>query len=228
MHRSLGRLALLVAVCGFVLSGCASAEDSADSAGNTSPSAEAELTDAGGVVVTGADLSDDVGDDGSPVEVIVYEDFQCPYCGALEESVGDYLEDSLENGEITVEYRIVSFLDQASQNEFSSRAANAALCVYDASGASAFFEFHGELFENQPEEGTSGPDDDQLGAYAEDSGADVADCITDRSMADQVSASTQRMQQDDVTGTPTVIVDGEQVEIGSDTAVQDAVESALG
>ncbi|MDN5855166.1 MAG: DsbA family protein [Actinomycetia bacterium] len=236
MHRSLGRLALFVAAGSLVLSGCASAEDASesggdDSSGNSSGNSsgsEAVLTDKGGIVVTGADLSDDVGDTGSPVEVIVYEDFQCPYCGALEESAGDYIEDALENGEITVEYRTVSFLDQASQNEFSSRAANAALCVYDAAGASAFFDFHETLFENQPDEGTAGPDDDQLTAYASDAGADVAACIADRSMADQVAATTKQMQEDGVTGTPTVTVDGEQVEITSETSVQDAIESAIG
>lgn len=232
MHRALRRLALLAVAGSLVLAGCASAEESSGSQGDGSsggsPSSNASPTDKGGIVVTGADVSDDVGDTGSPVEVIVYEDFQCPYCRALEESAGDFIEDALTEGEITVEYRTVSFLDQSSENEYSSRAANAARCVYDASGASAFFDFHKTLFENQPDEGTAGPDDEQLTAYASDAGADVADCITDRAMADQVAEATSQMKEDGVTGTPTVVVDGEQVEMTSETSVQDAIESAIG
>lgn len=236
MNRPLRGLPL-VAIAGIlVLTGCASAEHAAETAaagnsGRQSESVEpsAELTQQGGVVVTGGDISDDVGDSGSPVEVIVYEDFQCPYCKALEESSGDYLEDAMEAGDITVEYRIVSFLDQASANEYSSRAANAALCVFDTGGASAFYEFHEALFERQPAEGTPGPEDEQLTAYASAAGAGAAaDCIADQAMADQVAENTKLMAQEGVSGTPTVLVDGEQVELDSEDAVEDAVEAAIG
>lgn len=234
MHRALRNLVLLTAAGGLVLTGCGSAVDAADGnsnsdgSGNSSGSGStSDLTDKGGIVVTGADISDDASDTGSPVEVIVYEDFQCPYCRALEESSGDFLEDAMEDGDITVEYRTVSFLDKASENEYSSRAANAALCVFDAAGPGGFYEFHEELFENQPEEGSAGPEDDQLVAYASDAGADVDKCITEQAMADQVAKSTDSMADEGVSGTPTVFVDGEQVELDSESAVEDAVQAAI-
>lgn len=235
MQRALRRLTLLAAAGGLVVAGCGSAEDSAedksdagDSANSAGSSPSADLTGQGGIVVAGSDISDDASDTGSPVEVVVYEDFQCPYCKQLEESVGDDLEDSMENGDITVEYRIVSFLDKASPNEYSSRAANAALCVFDAAGPGVFHDFHGELFEDQPDEGSAGPEDDELIAVASDEGADVEKCINDKAMGDQVTKSTDLMADEGVTGTPAVFVDGEQVEIDSESAVQDAIESAVG
>ena len=38
----------------------------------------------------------------------------------------------VDDGDVRVEYRIVSFLDQASTNDYSSRAANALVAAYDA------------------------------------------------------------------------------------------------
>lgn len=235
MHRALRSLVLLTAAGGLVLTGCGSAEDAADDNSGTGDSGNSagsgstsDLTDKGGIVVTGADISDDASDTGSPVEVIVYEDFQCPYCQALEEASGDFLEDTMEAGDITVEYRVVSFLDKASANEYSSRAASAALCVFDEAGAGTFYEFHEELFENQPAEGSAGPEDEQLATYASDAGADVEKCITEQAMSDQVAESTDLMAKEGVTGTPTVFVDGEQVELDSETAVEDAVKAAIG
>lgn len=232
MNRRPRTLALFIAAVSLVLTGCGSAEDvaGADSGSGTGDVAQsdAELTAEGGVVVRGADVSADAEDAGSPVEVAIYEDFQCPYCAQLEESARDYLEEQLIDGAITVEYRIVSFLDQASANEYSSRAANAALCVFDDAGPGAFYEFHATLFENQPEEGTAGPENDELTTYASDAGADVADCIADGAMDDQVVKTTQQMTGEGVTGTPAVFVDGEAVELSSETALQDAIEQAIG
>ena len=217
----------------LVLAGCGSAEEAAqaESAAETRRAQEqaaAELTDRGGILVTGEDVSDDAEEPESPAEVVLYEDFQCAYCQELLEGTGDYLEERMEAGDITVEYRIVSFQDSASRNEYSSRAANAALCVFEKAGPAAFYDLHEDLFEDQPAEGTSGPDDDRLTEYASDAGADVGDCIAKRSYDEKVTAATQRMSEDGVRGTPTVLVDGEKVELDSGSAVEDAVEKAVG
>lgn len=216
-----------------LLTGCASARDAAEAeAAGESAHAEAqrqaELTDHGGIVVSGRDISGDAEDGGSPAEVVVYEDFQCPFCGELEQATGDYLEQRMLDGEITVEYRIVSFLDSASKNEYSSRAANAALCVFDDAGPGAFYDLHEKLYANQPAEGTSGPDNGKLAGYASDAGADVGDCIAKRTHDEQVTTATQDMSGEGVTATPTVLVDGKTITLDSETAVEDAVEKAVG
>ena len=77
--------------------------------------------------------------------------------GDFEDAVGDQLATAIEAGEVRVEYRIVSFLDGASPNAYSSRAANALMAVQDTAGPEAFAALHDTLFANQPEEGTAGP-----------------------------------------------------------------------
>jgi protein-disulfide isomerase len=136
----------------------------------------------------------------------------------------------VDAGKVKVEYRMVSFLDRASQNEYSSRAANAAMVVLDTAGVDAFWTFHDLLYSNQPAEGTAGPDDDQLVALAVQAGADeneVSDPIRAGQFDQWVVNATDQMSKNGVTGTPTVLIDGERAgETAGDSlaAVLDAVK----
>jgi len=153
-----------------------------------------------------------VGSDDAPTPLTIFEDPQCPVCRDFEDAVGDRLSTAIEAGEVRVEYRIVSFLDGASPNAYSSRAANALMAVQDTAGPEVFAAFHGTLFANQPEEGTEGPDDDQLVAWAVEAGAtesDVRPLIEDGAFDQFVVNATDQMSRDGVTGTPTVLIDGE-------------------
>lgn len=154
-----------------------------------------------------------VGDDAAPTTITIYEDFQCPICAAFEAEIGDELNAGIEAGKVKVDYRMVSFLDGQSRNEYSSRAMNAAAVVLDTAGVDAFKAFHDELFANQPEEGTDGPEDDELIEAAVTAGADEATirtAIEDKSFDQWIENATDQMSDDDVTGTPTVFIDGER------------------
>ncbi len=171
-----------------------------------------------------------VGDDAAPRTLTFYEDPQCPVCAAFEAEVADEVAAAVEAGEVQVEYRIVSFLDQASENDYSSRAANALMVVQDAAGSEAFAELHRILYENQPAEGTAGPEDEQLVAWAVEAGADEADVRDgiESGVFDQfVANATDQMSRDGVNGTPTVLVDGEQVQ-GDPAAALAAVREVVG
>lgn len=171
-----------------------------------------------------------VGDDAAPMTLTFYEDPQCPVCAAFEGEVGDEVAAAVESGDVRVEYRVVSFLDQASANEFSSRAANALMVVQDAAGPDAFAELHRILYANQPAEGTAGPDDEQLVAWSVEAGADEADVrsgIESGAFDQFVANATDQMSQDGVNGTPTVLVDGQRVEGGPAEAVA-AVRDVVG
>ena len=74
----------------------------------------------------------------NPVVVTLTEDFQCPVCRNFEQGSGAFLEGLVEHGDITINYRPISFLDRSSTNGYSSRAANAAMCVLDAGGAGVY------------------------------------------------------------------------------------------
>ena len=156
-----------------------------------------------------------VGEETAPTTLTFYEDPQCPVCADFEAQVGDDVARAVEDGTVKVEYRVVSFLDDASQNQWSSRAANALLVVQAEAGPEAFAELHRILYENQPAEGTAGPSDAQLVAWAVEAGADEAAVRPgiEGGQYDQfVVNATDQMSKDGVNGTPTVLVDGELVE----------------
>ncbi len=171
-----------------------------------------------------------VGDDAAPTTLTFYEDPQCPICAAFEAEVGADVADAIEAGDVKVEYRVVSFLDHASENEYSSRAANALMVVQDAAGPDAFAELHRILYENQPAEGTAGPDDEQLVAWAVEAGADeaaVRDGIESGAFDQFIANATDQMSQDGVNGTPTVFIDGKKVD-GDPAAAVVAVRDVVG
>ena len=171
-----------------------------------------------------------IGDADAPRTITLYEDFQCPVCAAFEQASAEQVRAAVEDGKVKLEYRMVSFLDRASQNAYSSRAANAAMVVLDTAGKDAFWKFHDLLFANQPEEGTAGPDDDALIALALEAGADeneVSDRIKNGEFDQWVLNATDEMSRNGVTGTPTVLIDGERAgETAADSlqAVLDAVK----
>jgi protein-disulfide isomerase len=177
-------------------------------------------TDGYAVVVGAAD---------APLTMKFYEDPQCPVCQQFEAAVGPQVEQAIADGKVKVEYHIVSFLDDRSPNAFSSRAANAMYAVADVAGPEAFAAFHQLVYDNQPPEGTEGPEDDQLVAWAVEAGAEedaVRPQIEDKVYEQFISNATDQMSQDGVNGTPGVFIDGEmQANPGAAlTAVLEAVK----
>ncbi|WP_121254663.1 DsbA family protein [Nocardioides ferulae] len=200
---------LLVIVVGMfmVLSG-------QDTSGDEADSVPAGVTDDYGVVI---------GEEDAPLEVVIYEDFQCGVCAQFHAAMGDQLNAAAEDGRARVEFRVVSFL-----NDYSDRAHNAAMVVLDTAGEEAFLEFHDVLLENQPQ-GGDGLSDDQLVDYAVEAGADedaVRSGIEDMTFEQWTVNATDEMSKNDVSGTPTVFIDGEVTENPADAVAQ--LQEALG
>ncbi len=149
---------------------------------------------------------------GAPV-VEVYSDFQCPICQRFAEAYLDSLREAAEAGKINLVLHQFSFLDRASRNEYSSRSANAAACVYAEGGSTAYLDYYEALFANQPAEGTAGPENDELVDLAATVGVTGIDsCVTDGVYDDYVEDAADAAQEAGVNGTPTVVVDGEVVD----------------
>jgi protein-disulfide isomerase len=168
-----------------------------------------------------------VGDADAPVTMKFYEDPQCPVCQQFEATVGPEVETAIADGKVKVEYHVVSFLDDSSENAFSSRAANALYVVADAAGPEAFVKMHQLVYENQPAEGTAGPDDDQLVEWAVEAGADedaVRQPIEDKVYEQWVTNATDQMSQDGVNGTPGVFID-DQLQPDPGTAVNAVLQA---
>jgi protein-disulfide isomerase len=156
-----------------------------------------------------------VGETDTAAELVIYEDPQCPNCAQLEAQVGEDLATAVEAGDVRVEYRIVSFLDEASTNDYSSRAANALVAAYDVSGPEVFMALHQTLFAEQTAEGGPGHSDDQLVDFAVEAGAEEAEIrplVEDGAYVQWLENATDAMSRNGVSGTPTVFVDGELAE----------------
>lgn len=205
-------------------------------AANVIPPALADVTspapanDKGGIPVSGTD-AEDVGVVGEgDVDLTVYFDYMCPYCGDFEEINGDDMEAMLEEGDVTISYHPVSILDRlAAGSSFSTRAVNATAIVADQS-PEHFTDFVAAMFDEQPEEGTSGLSDAEIAEIAQSVGvpAEVTDTFTDtvtgtfdtqdetgvegtwRTFAPWTIAATNQAGNDiPKLSTPTVLINGE-------------------
>jgi len=168
------------------------------------------------------------------VDIVVYLDYLCPICGEFEQANNDYISGLVESGAATVEYHPVAILtNQSLGTKYSNRAANAAACVANYS-PNSFFDFNTAMFEQQPEEGTRGLDDSQLadiatGVDGVTEASDITRCIDDDEFGSWVTAATQRAidgplpnsDLDALTGTPTVLVNGQKYDGSRPFTVQE-------
>lgn len=140
----------------------------------------------------------------------VYVDFMCPYCGEFEGANAAELETLRNDGELTVNYHLLSNLDQLSMGtNYSTRAANAAATVANDS-PEHFVAFVEGMFANQPEENTTGLTDEQIAQIAVDAGVpqEVADTFAAGTFTDWVTEGTKQAKREGVSGTPTIKLDG--------------------
>jgi len=165
-----------------------------------------------GVTYTAEDAGGQAASD--PVEVVIYEDFQCPVCKAFEQANGAFLDEMVKNGDITIEYRLLAFLDRASPNQYSSRAGSAALCAFESGGGEAYKKVANLFWANQPAENTAGPEDSALVETLKQSGisGDAAEsCVVKNRFVPWVKEATEASRDPKVSGTPTVRIDGKNV-----------------
>ena len=169
-----------------------------------------------------------VGQSTAPVEMTVYEDFQCPYCKQFESASNDLVTQYVESGKVRVLYHPMAFLDEASTTKYSTRALNAAGCVVN-SKPEAFEKFHDLLFANQPPEQSAGLPDSRLVDLAQQAGAgDISQCVKDRTYEGWTARVTDQASKDGVVSTPTVMVAGKKLQNPLDpAAVKAAIEAAL-
>lgn len=192
------------------------------------------------IVLTGRDEADDVeltypeqttlldedrpgsgafllGEEGE-VDVVVYEDFQCPACRAFERESGPYLAELALSDEVSLLKRPIAILDRVTGDGiYSTRSAAAAACVGSTRDDEAYAAFSDALFAEQPPEAEPGDGltDARLVELAARAGADgpeVETCIVEGTFVPWAAESTQAAGEAlDRLSTPTVLVDGEVV-----------------
>jgi protein-disulfide isomerase len=173
----------------------------------------------------------------APAQVDLYEDFGCPNCLNFEKAAHARLSADVAAGKAQLRYHPIAILDSSSPNQYSTRAANAAICVSDVS-VPVFVKFHDLLYGNykgkqvQPTEGTAGPSDAQLETLAKAAGvpakglSTVTSCIESGQYKAFVQKATDEASQHGVSGTPTVKVNG-RVVAADLAAVQKAIDAAV-
>ena len=185
---------------------------------------------AGGDAADGAAADgEDAAAAGDPVPVELYEDFQCPACRSFEQQANAFIKQQVASGAIEVTYRPFSFLDEAggSPNDYSKRSTNVALCALDAGGVEDYVTVHDYLYANQPEEGTPGPENNELIEAVDGLGLTGLDsCIKTEKFVPWVKEAYEAGQKNDVSGTPTIFVAGEKLENTSPQSLQAAITAA--
>jgi protein-disulfide isomerase len=165
----------------------------------------------------------------APVVINLYEDLQCPNCRAFEAESGSTMAGLVAQGKAVLHYHEMAFLDSSANDNFSTRALNAAAAVTNAAGDQAFQKFHDLVYAHQTPETGPAMTDAQLIAYAKQAGASgtaVSDAIKNLTYADWTKKVTDQASKDGVTQTPTVIIGGQQVADISPAGITAAVQAA--
>lgn len=141
-----------------------------------------------------------------PVEVTVYSDYMCPFCGQFEQQYGTMLENYVGAGDVELTVYPLNFLDNASLgSKYSTRAANLFACVVDQQPDHAF-KLNNTLLsaDVQPAESTTGLTDAQLVEQAEAAGAEATtelrQCVKDRTFASFISANYKQVSEAGIQG----------------------------
>jgi serine/threonine protein kinase len=161
--------------------------------------------------------------------VSFYEDFLCPACGNFERTFGPTVSNLIDIGAIAADYSTVSILDNSRNQNYSSRAGAAALCVADES-MDAFRRFHAGLFSTniQPSEtGTSFPDNAKLIELAREAGVvgTVPDCVNSGKYLSKVAGEAAAAN---ITAAPTIKINGDDYEPSTLDALVAKIKDIVG
>ncbi|ORV85248.1 hypothetical protein AWC11_20090 [Mycobacterium interjectum] len=181
------------------------------------------------VRVTSSKVVNQPGTSNPKAVVSFYEDFLCPACGNFERTFGPTVSKLIDIGAIAADYSMVAILDSQKNNNYSSRAGAAALCVADES-IDAFRRFHSALFsaDIQPNErGTSFPDNARLIEIARVDGVvgKVPDCINSGKYVSRVAGEAAKAN---INATPTIKINGQDYEPSTPDALVSKIKSIVG
>ena len=147
-----------------------------------------------------------VGDPDAPAKIEVFEDFLCPFCQEYEIAGRDALREAALDGSAYIVYRPIAFLD-----EYSARALNAFAVVLEKSGPAVALAFHDRLYDEQPAEVGTKPDNQWLIDQAVAVGATAADItpgIQSYAFKQWIINGADDASKRRVNSTPTVFANG--------------------
>ncbi|MEN8832328.1 MAG: DsbA family protein [Pacificibacter sp.] len=167
-----------------------------------------------------------MGDPDAPVELIEYASYTCPHCASFHANVFKQLKENyIDTGKVKFVYREVYF------DKYGLWAAMVARC----GGEMRYFGINAMLYEQQKEWIAGGKDAMEIvknlrtiGKKAGLSDADLDTCMNDGAMAQAMVANFEvQMKEYDVSGTPTLIINGEKNSNMSYEALAAKLDAAL-
>jgi protein-disulfide isomerase len=197
---------------------------SSSQTGENSKKVPANVSDLGGVAIGKKLLPASDSEIKKSTRIVIYQDYQCPICKLFEDPNAAQIKTWVQSGQATVEYHPISFLDGHSLNNYSSRAANASLCVAN-SQPQKYFDVNTALYATQPEENTAGPTDSAIKDTLKSAGvlidAEMNECIDQKRYSKFLENRTsEAFSQPAVTGTevptgtPYILVNGKVYDWG--------------
>jgi protein-disulfide isomerase len=164
----------------------------APAAGGEAPSGPAKKVDLGNAPVRGPKSA--------PITVILFSDFQCPFCGRVEPVLSEL--EKAYPGKVRVAWKNFPL-------SFHNNAKPAAEAALAANEQGKFWQMHEILFKNQ--QALTAPD---LEKYAKEIGLDMGKfkaAIDSHKFAAQIDADTKQGSDLGVSGTPAAFVNGQLV-----------------
>jgi protein-disulfide isomerase len=167
-----------------------------------------------------------LGDPNAPVKVDAFEDFRCSACLYYTQNVEPLvIQNYVETGKVYYTYHFFIVIDGNDGTDASYRSANAALC---AGEQGHFWDYHATLYANQITESASLFTDARLVTMAENLKLDMTafnQCYQAKKYASVIQNDISQGQKLNITGTPSVFVNGTLVSNISQTT--QAIDTAL-
>ncbi|MFD0143914.1 MULTISPECIES: DsbA family protein [unclassified Streptomyces] len=161
-----------------------------------------------------------VGDPSAPHTATVFLDPRCSYCAKFDESGGVALAEAAAAGKVRIAYVVASFLDARSGGTASARSANALRASVEAG---KFAEFQASVLASGGAEDPLRVADGVEGLR----GAEFDRAVREGSYREWVASAEKVFEESGVGGTPTVLLDGQQVGVGGALYDHDAFARVL-
>lgn len=191
---------------------------------STQPSAAQPTKATGGLAIGNAPV---LGDANAPHTIVEFGDFQCTYCTKLHTEMDPLIRtDFIQTGKAKMVFKTLAFIGPESTA--------AGLAAYCAQQQGKFWDFHDAIYKAEQAEETAGKQSENSGNLtkaffvqtAQSLGMDVnkfTTCYDNKDGQAQMAQYSQDMQAAGVQGTPTVFIDGTQLQNPFDIAQYQAI-----
>ena len=140
----------------------------------------------------------------APLTLVVYSDYQCPFCASWAHETLPTMREYAAAGELRIEWRDVNILSDVSER--------ASIASYAAGLQDRFWEYHEELFRGGEIRSASELTDQDLVDLAVDVGLDEGRFVEDMAAAGTVEAIDRNAEEGRAAGvfsTPAFVLDGQ-------------------